>query len=215
MPYLRRQVFVWRPNTQYKLLTFQGFSSEYLRRQLKKAANKCFGAVAHMQSDTITSKKDVGCAVPNVLILSGIAPWTDCSRLTIFLFLFFGEIVCFPVSSVVAASSSFPFPAFLYFTLFFWALIRLPSFILTRFSLGGCDKILVHFSCFIYCVVGYYLISRQRSSTRMYRDGPEWGPSVDTNSALRATFSSGVPLVRSIASSKSSSLPNYFVVLPL
>jgi len=61
------------------------------------------------------------CAVRNLLILSGIAPWTDWSRLTIFLFFFFffGEIVCFPISSVMATSFSFPSPAFLSFTLFF------------------------------------------------------------------------------------------------
>ena len=46
-------------------------------------------------------------------------------------------------------------------------------------------------------------------------DGPELGPSVDINSALRATFSSGVALVRSVASSKASSPPNDFLVLPL
>jgi len=49
----------------------------------------------------------------------------------------------------------------------------------------------------------------------MYRDGPELGPSVDINSALRVTFSSGVALVRFIASSKVSSPTNDFLVLPL
>jgi len=49
----------------------------------------------------------------------------------------------------------------------------------------------------------------------MYRDGPELGPSLDINPALCATFSSGVALVRSIASSKASFSPNDFLVLPL
>ena len=49
----------------------------------------------------------------------------------------------------------------------------------------------------------------------MYREGPELGASLDINSALRVTFSSGVALVRSIASSKARSPQNDFLVLPL
>jgi len=49
----------------------------------------------------------------------------------------------------------------------------------------------------------------------MYRGGPELETSLNINSAFRATFSSGVALVRSIASSKDSSPKNDFLVLPL
>ena len=65
------------------------------------------------------------CAVRNLLIFSGIALWADWPRLTVFLFLFFGEIVCFSVAYVVAAPYFFPSPAFLYFIFPFFSCLSL------------------------------------------------------------------------------------------
>jgi len=84
VPYLRKHVYIWRTKIQYKPQTSQGYSCRYLRWYIKnKQTRACCRAHTHTQiyrHKSLQNRKSAAqnwFVVGNLLLLSGITPWTD------------------------------------------------------------------------------------------------------------------------------------------